>query len=238
MSMKTQIPYIIIPLLVVSVSIAHCGKTTDSSSDGEPHEQSSADARGQTPPPSDAQSRFEDVREKYGVSPDVPDWTFSPWANSNPLTIDGLKGNVVVVRFWTNTCPYCARSMPALQRLKEEVEDRPVTFIGAYHSKPFGSERPWESAVEKTRNWNVSFPVAYDRNWTTLRNWWLSTGNRQASSCTFVLNKHGRVTYIHPGPVYEPGDPDENRAARDFQVLKQAIRHALARPGPEGTNNG
>ena len=32
----------------------------------------------------------------------APDIAGGPWLNSGPLTIDGLKGRVVLVEFWTH----------------------------------------------------------------------------------------------------------------------------------------
>ena len=215
--------------LVIVLILSGCGPTESASDHSNEHDANVSKPVDEAKQGDHSGSTFEDVEKKYGVPPNPHEWSFSPWSNSNERHLSELKGHVVVVRFWTNTCPYCARSMPALQRLKEKLRDEPVTFIGAYHSKPFGSDRPWSSAVEMTENWGVTFPVAYDRNWSTLRKWWLSTGDRQATSCTFVFNKRGRITYIHPGPVYEPGDPSTEKPARDYHALKQAIQHALAR---------
>src|SRR4051812_1758058 len=56
-------------------------------------------------------------------------WRLAEWSGSEPLDLEDLRGRVVVVRFWTDTCPYCARSLPALQALAEEFRDQPVTFL-------------------------------------------------------------------------------------------------------------
>ncbi len=184
----------------------------------------------------DPERLYENVEKKYGISPDLDSWSLAEWANSEPLSLNDLRGKVAVIRFWTNTCPYCARSMPVLQHLKKTMKKKPVKFIGLYHSKPHGSNRPWKKAVKMTEKWGVTFPVAYDRDWATLKSWWLSTGKRRATSCTFVFNKRGHVTYIHPGPVYFPGDPEESKPARDYEHLTQAIQHALSRPGPDGSH--
>ncbi len=69
------------------------------------------------------------------------------WASSTPLRLRDLRGRVVVVRFWTDTCPYCEASLPAMQKLAEEMKEAPVTFVGLYQSKPLGSERHWKGVV-------------------------------------------------------------------------------------------
>ena len=43
-------------------------------------------------------------------------WQLAEWSGSEPLNLEDLRGRVVVVRFWTDACPFCARSLPALRR--------------------------------------------------------------------------------------------------------------------------
>jgi thiol-disulfide isomerase/thioredoxin len=134
----------------------------------------------------------------------------------------------VVVRFWTSTCPYCARSVPALQLLAEEFRDDPVQFLGVYHSKPRGSERAWKDAVAQARSWGLSFPIAYDRQWKTLDSWWLARRESVPTSPTFVIDAAGRIVHVHPGPEFHPGaEPEHRDCNRDFEAVRAAIRDAI-----------
>jgi thiol-disulfide isomerase/thioredoxin len=156
-------------------------------------------------------------------------WQLAEWHGSAPLSLERLAGRVVVVRFWTDTCPYCARSLPALQQLAGEFGDRPVSFVAVYHSKPRGSERAWKDAVEKARELGITFPLAYDRGWKTVDSWWLRGRERVATSPTFVIDTAGRIAYVHPGPEFHPSaDADHQDCDRDFRTLRQAIQEALA----------
>ncbi len=151
-------------------------------------------------------------------------WQLSDWKNSKPLQLSQLKGRVVVIRFWTNGCQFCVRSLPAMQQLADELKDKPVTFIGAYHSKPFKSERPWSEAVATATKWGVKFPIAYDRNWKTVFAWWLKGNKRKATSVTFVIDRNGKFSHIHPGPVFYPSDkPYDRQEDADFKALRAAI---------------
>jgi len=224
------------PLIVLAVLIG-CGPTateTETSSDREEKASSTSNSRTheEKKRPVQLDRLYENVKKKYGISPDIDRWHLQEWANSSPLSLEELQGNVVVVRFWTNTCPYCAKSMPVLQNLKRKLQDQPVRFIGIYHPKPHGKDRPWSKAVNMAENWGVEFPIAHDPDWTTLKAWWLTTGRRRATSCTFVFNRRGHVTYIHPGPVYVPGNPENSKPARSYEQLTRAIQHALSREDP------
>ncbi len=157
------------------------------------------------------------------------EWLAGPeWANSRPLRLDDLRGRVLVVRFWTDTCPYCDASLPAMQKLAEEMKDAPVTFVGLYQSKPLGSERSWKGVVAHAAKLGVTFPFAYDHDWATLRSWWLDGSRRRATSASFVIDAEGRFVHVHPGPVFFPSeDPADARANADFEAIRDAIRRHL-----------
>ncbi|MEM8610154.1 MAG: redoxin domain-containing protein [Myxococcota bacterium] len=167
------------------------------------------------------------------VGSKAPRWTVGPeWDGSPPLRLADLRGQVVVVRFWTDTCPFCAKSLPALQALADEFADAPVAFVGLYQSKPRGSERRWSDAVALARKLGVTFPLAYDHDWKTLRAWWLDGRPTRATSASFVIGPDGTIVHVHPGPVFfESDDPRDARANADYQAIRAAIRaHLPPRP--------
>ncbi|MBL4689140.1 MAG: TlpA family protein disulfide reductase [Nannocystaceae bacterium] len=155
-------------------------------------------------------------------------WEVAAWANTPPLTLAELRGQVVVVRFWTDTCPFCEASMPALAGLAEQFADQPVVFVGLYHAKPRNRVGAWRAAQKVAKDWGVAFPIGHDADWAMLRSWWLSTGDRSATSATIVLGTQGEVIHVHPGPVYFPSD-DEQYAQenQDFVALRDAISRGI-----------
>lgn len=158
----------------------------------------------------------------------VPEWQFEEWHGGPPRKLADLRGRVVVVRFWTDQCPYCAESLPALEELAKEFADEPVTFVGAYHSKPLGSERPWKTAIQAAEQMKVSFPIAYDRKWKTVLSWWSDHRPRSPTSATFVIGPAGKIVHVHPGPEFHPGDdPKHAKCHQAFADIRRAIRQAL-----------
>jgi thiol-disulfide isomerase/thioredoxin len=158
------------------------------------------------------------------------EWQLEEWIHSEPLTLRELRGRVVLVRFWTSPgCPFCEKTMPALQQLSEEFRGEPVTFIGAFHSKPRGAYPDMSEPSAVAKGWGVTFPIAMDRDWKTQNSWWLDDAHRHATSETFVIGKDGKIVHVHPGPVFHPSD-DPAKAAenRDFLAVREAIRVALA----------
>jgi thiol-disulfide isomerase/thioredoxin len=49
------------------------------------------------------------------------------WLDDQPRTLAALRGQVVLVRFWTDTCPYCRRTAPKLRALDAEFRARGLT---------------------------------------------------------------------------------------------------------------
>lgn len=172
-----------------------------------------------------------DGRELLGT--ELAPWQLTGWANTGGAALDlaSLRGRVVVVRFWTTGCPYCEKTLPALEKLSRELRGQPVTFIGAFHAKPATSEQDLRRPLRVARSWGVTFPIAFDRDWRTLRAWWLDGFHRHATSVTLVIGKDGRVVHVHPGPVFYPtDDPDQAEINRDYQALRSAVIAAAAAP--------
>lgn len=141
--------------------------------------------------------------ELLGTRP--PDWEVGEWMNSSPLTLGGLRGQAVFVRWFTGAeCPFCRASAPALRRLHERYAERGLVVIGFYHHKsaaPLEAERVAAYAVEL----GFTFPLAIDDGWRTLRRWWLDGADRSWTSTSFLLDREGRIRWIHPGGELEMG---------------------------------
>ena len=148
-----------------------------------------------------------------GVDPSIlgtrpPDWNVSHWVNSSPLTLEGLRGQVVLVRWWTAPhCPFCSASAPALNEFHRAYTDRGLLVIGFYHHKALTPLKPDQVKIYADR-FGFEFPVAIDSGWQTLRSWWLNQGNQRWPSVSFLLDRQGVVRYIHPGGQYLEGDAD------------------------------
>ena len=130
------------------------------------------------------------------------------WLHSNPLELSGLRGKVILVRFWTAPgCPFCAASAPALNEFYEKYHDEGLEVIGFYHHK---SPEPLkvEEVEQYAGKFGFEFPVAVDYDWNTLRNWWLDGRERGWTSVSFLIDKQGVIRHIHPGGQYVKDDPD------------------------------
>jgi peroxiredoxin len=170
----------------------------------------------------------------------APPFHFDGWLNSEPLTLEDLRGRVVLLRWWTETCPFCASSAPALRAIHEQYSPLGLTVIGVYHPKadrdgPFDIERV-ERAVEARE---LDFPIAIDWDWRNgvLADWWLTGPERPATSVTFLLDKSGVIQFVHPGMEYHDhgespgGSEDHAMCAIDMVGIRSQIERLLAEIG-------
>jgi peroxiredoxin len=169
--------------------------------------------------------------DRIGVA--APSFHFDAWLNSEPLSLEDLKGQVVLVRWWTDTCPFCASSAPALRALHQQYSPQGLTLVGVFHPKA-GRDDPLDlERVQRTvESRGFEFPVAIDWNWRTgtLEDWWLTGPDRPATSVTFLLDKAGVIQYVHPGMEYHDANGLEGHAmcADDMLGIRAAIERLIA----------
>jgi peroxiredoxin len=174
------------------------------------------------PPPADLGANYAAPagvgRELIGTR--APEWSLRDWIGSEPRSLASLRGQVVLVRWWTAPdCPYCAASADGLNELWNKYRDRGLTVIGAYHHKA-NSPLTRAHVEAQARRLGFHFPIAIDHDWKTLRHWWLDRADRGWTSVTFVIDREGTIRHIHPGGAFFPGEPG-------FAALEKAVVTAL-----------
>ena len=87
------------------------------------------------------------------------------WLNTDkPLRFsDELKGQIVVLDFWTYCCINCMHVLPDLARLEEKFKDQPVVIIGV-HSNKFDNEGSLANIRAAVQRYEVTHPVVVDEN--------------------------------------------------------------------------
>jgi peroxiredoxin len=146
------------------------------------------------------------VADEPPVGQKAVEWQFKDWMQSEPLTLRGLEGKVVLVRWWTAPgCPFCAATAPALNEFHQRYKDRGLVVIGAYHHKA-RTALDLAQVRRSVKELGFAFPVAVDRDWQTLKRWWLDGRKRAWTSVSFLIDRRGVIRHVHPGGQYVRGD--------------------------------
>jgi len=126
-------------------------------------------------------------------SPAAPELAAGTWINSDPLTLAGLQGRVVVVEFWTFACYNCRNTLPYVKRWDQRYREKGLTVVGV-HSPELDEEKVLENVRRETASLGISYPVVTDNDYATWRAY-----NVEAWPTVFVLDKQGRIRWSHVG---------------------------------------
>lgn len=148
------------------------------------------------------------------------------WVKGGAEAADRPKATLV--RWWTNTCPYCEASLPVVESLREEFGERGLACKTVYHPKP-PRDVPDAVVIEGARERGFTGPVAIDPQWDFLREHYLGTGQRRATSVAFLLDDEGVIRFVHGGPVIgTAGEFKSPEIEEEYERLRQAIQALLA----------
>ncbi|MEC5162846.1 thiol-disulfide isomerase/thioredoxin [Janthinobacterium sp. CG_S6] len=143
----------------------------------------------------------------------APEFTgIDTWLNSAPLTMQQLRGKVVLVDFWTYTCINCIRTLPHVKSWHAKYKDQGLVVVGV-HTPEYPHERSTANVTAALKRFDIQYPVAQDNRYAT----WGVYNNRYWPA-TYLIDKGGKIVYSHFGE----GQYGETEAA---------IRRLLAQPG-------
>lgn len=144
------------------------------------------------------------------------------WFNSNPVTLNQLRGKVVVIDFWTYSCINCQRTIPYLRNWYEKYKDKGLVIIGV-HSPEFEFEKDNNNLSRAIKDFGITYPVVQDNNFAT----WRAYQNKYWPAKYFI-DKEGNIRYWHFGE----GGYDESE-----KVIQELLKETGAENVPTGTDN-
>jgi thiol-disulfide isomerase/thioredoxin len=86
------------------------------------------------------------------------------WLNSEPLGPSELRGQVVVVNFWTLTCINWLRTEPYVRAWSQTYRDDGLVVIGV-HTPEFSFEHDLDRVRQATTARGIDYPVAVDNDY-------------------------------------------------------------------------
>lgn len=140
------------------------------------------------------------------------------WFNSDTLTLKDLRGQVVLVDFWTYTCINCQRTLPYLKSWYDKYNDKGLVIIGV-HAPEFEFEKDPKNVAQAIKDFGIIYPVMQDNDFSTWRayknNYW---------PAKYLIDKDGNIRYTHFGEG-------------DYDKTESAIQELLKETGAEITEN-
>ncbi len=134
------------------------------------------------------------------------------WLNSPPLSTEDLRDRVILIHFWTSTCPESIQAVPHLLRWHERYGDNGLIVVGV-HSPEFPFEHELAAVKKQVARLGITYPVALDNDHAT----WDAYGN-QAWPSSYLMDTQGRVRHRQTG-------------ARGFAETEAIIRMLLQETG-------
>jgi thiol-disulfide isomerase/thioredoxin len=158
----------------------------------------------------------------------APEWSFTRWIGP-PLSLAGLRGKVVLVRWWTEGCHFCANPLPELDALRRRHADDGLVVIGVFHPKP-PREVSDRHILAVAKRLGFGGPIAVDREWATLDRYWLAGHPERAwTSVSFLIDRDGVIRWAHGGGEYHrSADPAHARCALQYRELERTLEAVLA----------
>jgi cytochrome c biogenesis protein CcdA/thiol-disulfide isomerase/thioredoxin len=141
------------------------------------------------------------------------------WLNSPPLSLEALKGKVVLVDFWTYSCINCLRSIPYVRAWAEKYRDHGLVVIGV-HAPEFAFERNVANVKNAIATLKIGYPVAIDNEYKI----WRSFENEYWPAHYFI-DGNGKVRHHHFGE----GEYDESE-----QIIQKMLKDAGNKNVPTG----
>jgi cytochrome c biogenesis protein CcdA/thiol-disulfide isomerase/thioredoxin len=115
------------------------------------------------------------------------------WLNSPPLSVEQLRGKVVLIDFWTYSCINCLRTLPYLKTWAGKYRDQGLVVIGV-HTPEFAFEKDIANVKRAVKDLGITWPVALDNDHVI----WSAFKNRYWPAHYFV-DANGRVRFHHFG---------------------------------------
>lgn len=137
--------------------------------------------------------------QRLQASEPAPEFTHQSaedWINSPPLSMKSLRGQVVLIDFWTFDCWNCYRSFPWLNEVHGKFAGQGLEIIGV-HSPEYVHERESQRVAARVHEFKLEHPVMIDNDFS----YWNALDNRYWPAF-YLIDKHGQLRYRFAGETH------------------------------------
>jgi peroxiredoxin len=141
------------------------------------------------------------------------------WINGSAMSLEQLRGKVVVLHFYACGCINCIHNYPWYREWAERFRGQDVAIIGI-HTPEVDSERQIENVRKSAADEKLPFPILVDGNSEN----WNAWGNSMWP-CVYVVDKDGYLRHFWAGELKWNGRDGEKH-------IRENIDRLLAAPVP------
>ncbi|MEO8396156.1 MAG: redoxin domain-containing protein, partial [Chloroflexota bacterium] len=129
----------------------------------------------------------------FGAAPEILDKVWLNTKDNAPLRLADLRGQVVLLEFWTFDCINCRNVLPHVRDMYNAYHDKGLTVIGVHYPE-YGFEADYNNLVEALKRLDVPFPVAQDNDGATWNAW-----GQHYWPTVYLIDKQGNIRYQQIG---------------------------------------
>ncbi len=129
----------------------------------------------------------------YGPAAELRDNVWLNTKGDQPLRLDDLRGQVVLLEFWTFECINCLHVLPYVRTWYNTYHDQGLEVIGIHYPE-FSYEADYNNLVAAVKRLDVRYPVAQDNDGAT----WRAYGQRYWPTL-YLIDKRGNIRYQRIG---------------------------------------
>jgi hypothetical protein len=122
-----------------------------------------------------------------GAANQLPALKADRWVNSAPLTVEGLRGTVVLVDVWEYTCINSIRTLPYVKSWHRNYASLGLVVIGV-HAPEFEFGKRAEHIDRGIRDHELTYPIAIDNDFAI----WRALGN-DSWPAKYLFDRRGQL---------------------------------------------
>jgi thiol-disulfide isomerase/thioredoxin len=170
-----------------------------------------------TPPPANSQPPKEQtlsVMQLMGKP--APEWNIplSNWVNTKkPLDLQDVKGSMTLLEFFRIECSHCQEAVPFMKHLQKTYGPKGLKIVAIQSPGVAPTENNWKTVQDKLREWQVTYPVAFDEQAQLFKTQYNGTNY----PTLLLLDPNGVIRHIQSGHT-------EEKAAQLESMIKLGLQ--------------
>jgi thiol-disulfide isomerase/thioredoxin len=138
------------------------------------------------------------------------------WLNSAPVMLAELRGQPVLIEFWTYGCSNCLRTLPWLKDVHARYAGKGLAVVSV-HTPEFAHERDVDLVRAAVGKLGIRYPVMIDNDFS----YWRALGNRYWPAF-YLLDSDGLIVARTVGELHS--------GQRSGDDLERHIRRLVGTP--------